>query len=280
MFENFTSKFTDFTMSKEDNVNEILKATETAGTVDLKQYLLNDIFLLINKVVMNKLSSDSLFKENYWTWGFVTVYYSNFYMAQVLNRIAGDFFAFVDETYNKNLVYNNGVFVLNKNGENSHKREFKKLKQNYAFLKTKNDDFLEPLFDITNLKTKDEFIKYFSDNEIKETLIRNKLNYQLKHYKESSFTNDTLNRYDRLYNTILDNKKFSPIHLDFFNLIVINQKRMLVLSIIIKELKSVNYAFDLKIKRLYKDIELKYNNEFHSVDSRVKDLIKRLFNEI
>ena len=90
MFEFYTNKFKDFTVSSDKTVNEIILEEHLTGNVifPLERVLLNDIAILLEKAILNKLSSDIQFQKNYWTWGFVTVYYSNFYLAQILNRLS------------------------------------------------------------------------------------------------------------------------------------------------------------------------------------------------
>ena len=277
MFERFTDKFSEYTMSDSRFINDII--TE-ADDYLLDAYLLNDIVKLLDKVILNKLSSDLLFQKNYWSWGFVTTYYSNFYMTQILNRIVGNFFMYKTNNFNKNIKYNKESLLYNvpesNNGETSHLREFKKLKSNFSYIKTWNDTELQNLLDIIQVKNKDLLFKYTIDNEIKESEIRNKINYRLHHYKEIEFNQKAILFNQKVYNLITTNKQCRCNNYPSFELLQINQKRFLFLSILIKEIIQVNPAFKLKLKRLNRYLELKYNNEFHNVNIHIKNSIKGL----
>ena len=62
MFEKFTDKFSEYTMSDSRFINDIVIE---ADDYSLDAYLLNDIVKLLDKVILNKLSSDLLFQKNY-----------------------------------------------------------------------------------------------------------------------------------------------------------------------------------------------------------------------
>ena len=279
MFETkFTEKFEDYTLSSDSFVNDYITEVDS---YDLSPYLLNDILKLLEKSILNKLSADLLFQKNYWSWGFVTIYYSNFYMVQVLNRIAGNFFMFKSKNFNKNITYDklNNLYAVppQNNGETSHLREFKKLKDNFAYIKTWDDDKLQELLQIINVENKDILFKYTIDNDIKESEIRNEINYRLKEYQEIEYNNRKNILYRKIYNKIINNN-FCLFKDDrAFNLIQINQKRFLFLSIFIKEIKEINPSFKIKLTRMGQKLEEKYDNEFHSVNLDIKESIKGLY---
>ena len=181
----------------------------------------------MEKAILNKLSSDIQFQKNYWTWGFVTVYYSNFYLAQLLNRLSNKFYIYINESLNKEVIYNNGIYEFGQNNrDNTHQREFKLLKSNYSTIKTYGDLRLKPIFDIFQITEKNEIFKYTIDNEIKESEIRNRINYQLKHYKEIHLTNEEFENYKQLFQEIISNT-ISNEYPDYFQLLIINEKRFL-----------------------------------------------------
>lgn len=277
MFEKFTDKFSEYTMSDSRFINDIVIE---ANDYSLDAYLLNDIVKLLDKVILNKLSSDLLFQKNYWSWGFVTIYYSNFYMTQILNRIVGNFYIYKAKNFNKYLTYDKNSCLYNvpedNNGETSHLREFKKLKSNFSYIKTWDNTKLKNLLDIVQVKNKDLLFKYTIDNEIKESEIRNEINYRLHHYKEIELEQKVRLFNKKVYNLITTNKQCRCSNYPSFELLQINQKRFLFLSILIKEIIQVNPALKLKLKRLNKYLELKYNNEFHNVNIHIKDSIKGL----
>jgi len=277
MFERFTDKFSEYTMSDNRFINEIISE---ADDYSLNAYLLNDIIKLLDKVILNKLSSDILFQKNYWSWGFVTIYYSNFYMTQILNRIAGDFFIYKANNFNKNIKYNsaNSLYTIpeNNNGEASHLREFKKLKNNFSYIKTWNNAKLQNLLNIVEVKNKDILFKYTIDNEIQESEIRNEINYRLHHYKEIELGQKAILFNQKVYNLIITNRACRCINYPPFELLQINQKRFLFLSVFVREMINNNPAFKLKLKRLNENLELKYNNEFHNVNIDIQNSIKGL----
>lgn len=280
MFEFYTNKFKDFTVSSNETVNELISKEHQIGNVifPLEKVLLNDIVFLLEKAILNKLSSDIQFQKNYWTWGFVTVYYSNFYLAQILNRISDKFYIYINDNLNKEVIYKNNSYEFGQNNrDNTHQREFKLLKSNYSTIKTYGDRRLEPIFDIFNTKNKDSIFKYTIDNEIKESEIRNRINYQLKHYKEINLERKNLDRYKKWYDDIIISNKVNSHYPDYFQLLIINEKRFLFLAMLFNEIKAINPAFKIKIERLSEKINEKYDITFHEVNSSTKALIGELF---
>lgn len=281
MFKRFTGKFSEYTMSDSRFIGDII--TE-ADSYNLEQYLLNDILKLLDKIILNRLSSDLLFQKNYWSWGFITTYYSNFYMAQLLNRIVGSFYMYKNESFNKYITYDKNLSLYNvpqnKNNEPSHLREFKRLKDNFSYTKTWNDIELKKLLDIINLESKDLLFKYTIDNEIQESKIRNEINYRLKNYKEIEYSSKKNLQYSKIYKKIINGEFCNLKDERNFNIVQINQKRFLLLSILIKEIIAVNSAFKIKLNRLNESLEQKYETEFHNVNQNIKTSIQGLLNEI
>lgn len=278
MFDSYTNKFKDFTVSSDKTVNEvILEELENGSNVfPLERVLLNDIIMLLEKSILNKLSSDIQFQKNYWTWGFVTIYYSNFYLAQILNRLSNKFFVYIDDSINREIIYKNDTYEFGQNnGDNTHQREFKLLKSNYSRIKTFGDSKLAQTISRCKSIDKDNLFKHTIDNEIKESEIRNRINYQLKHYKEIHLTEDELANHAQLFESIINNNT-SGEYPDYFQLLIINEKRFLFLSIFLDEIKAINPAFNLKITSLSKKIDQKYNTIFHNANENTKALIKEL----
>ncbi len=278
MFEFYTDKFKNFTCSSDKTVNEVIVefVSSEQSIFTLDDYLLSDVVRLLEKSILNKLSSDLQFKNNYWSWGFVTVYYSNFYLAQILNRLSNKFYIFANKNINKEISYDttSGAYYFGQNnGDNTHQREFKLLKSNYSKLKTFTDSQLLPILITTKLQTKDEVWKYTFDNIIKESEIRNIINYQLKHYREIELKNKTIDSYKKFYENILTNTRYSSHYPDYFQLLMINEKRFLFLSMLIQEIKTNNPGFEIKINKLKENIENKYTTIFHDVNPETKKLI-------
>ena len=279
MFEFYTNKFKDFTLSSDKTVNEIILEEFNNGNsiFPLEKVLLNDILILLEKSILNKLSSDIQFQKNYWTWGFVTVYYSNFYLAQILNRLSDKFYIYINDGLNKEVVYKNNYYEFGQNNrDNTHQREFKLLKSNYSTIKTYGDIRLKLIFDILQITEKDKIFKYTIDNEIKESEIRNRINYQLKHYKEINLEHKNLDRYKRWYDDIIISNKVNSHYPDYFQLLIINEKRFLFLAMLLNEIKAINPAFKIKIERLSEKINEKYDSTFHDVNLNTRVLIGEL----
>lgn len=280
MFEFYTNKFKDFTVSNDKTVNEIILEEHQNGNIifSLERVLLNDIVILLEKSILNKLSSDIQFQKNYWTWGFVTVYYSNFYLAQILNRISDKFYIYINDNLNKEAIYKNNSYEFGQNnGDNTHQREFKLLKANYSKIKLYGDKKLKSILDFFNTTNKDMIFKYTIDNEVKESEIRNRINYQLRHYKEINLERKNLDRYKRWYDDIIISNKVNSHYPDYFQLLIINEKRFLFLAMLLNEIKAINPAFKIKIERLSEKINEKYDSTFHEVNSNTKALIGELF---
>ncbi len=278
MFDFYTNKFKDFTVSSDKSVNDVILEEYRSGSVifPLERVLLNDVVVLLEKAILNKLSSEIEFQKNYWSWGFVTVYYSNFYLAQILNRISNKFYIYIDDTINKEVIYKGNSYEFGQsNGDNTHKREFKLLKSNYSKMKTFGDRKLQPIFDVLQISNRDNSFKYTIDNEIKESEIRNRINYQLKHYREIHLTEEEIKEHGRLLDMIIKNN-ISDEYPDYFQLLIINEKRFLFLSMLLDEIKAINPAFKIKIQRLSNAINQKYDTVFHNVNASTKALMGEL----
>lgn len=278
MFEFYTNKFKDFTVSSDKTVNEVIleESQNSSSVFPLERVLLNDIIILLEKSILNKLSSDIQFQKNYWTWGFVTIYYSNFYLAQILNRLSDKFFVYINDSINKEIIYKNNTYEFGQNnGDNTHQREFKLLKSNYSRIKTFGDYKLAQTISRCKSIDKDDLFKYTIDNEIKESEIRNRINYQLKHYKEIHLTQEEVEQHTQLFYSIINNSisRESP---EYFKLLLINEKRFLFVSVLLDEIKAINPAFNLKITSLPTKINQKYDTIFHNANENTKTLIGEL----
>lgn len=278
MFEFYTNKFKDFTVSSDKTINEVIleELQNSSSVFPLERVLLNDVIMLLEKSILNKLSSDIQFQKNYWTWGFITIYYSNFYLAQILNRLSDKFFVYIDDSINKEIIYKNDTYEFGQNnGDNTHQREFKLLKSNYSKIKTFGDSKLVQIISRCKSTDKDALFKYTIDNEIKESEIRNRINYQLKHYKEIHLTQEEVEQHAQLFYSIINNS-ISEESPEYFKLLLINEKRFLFTSVIFDEIKAINPAFNLKITSLSKKIDQKYNTIFHNANENTKALIREL----
>ena len=259
---NIINEFQNYTY---DNTNQVssaifnLKQVNTLNTDDLniKGYILPEVITLLNKAVLNRLSSDLLFQKNYWSWGFVTLYYSNFFLAQALNRLKGDFFSMVPNMGRKNIKLDNddGKYKLfNANSSDSHKTEFERLRENYLFLllnSSVNNMFLKSIPD-----------DYTSNPFFNESKIRNDINYKLIYYREFSFKelklNRTLDECNIEYKNILDR---NSTH-DEFKLLEINIDRFNLLFHILNKIKNINSDFEVEYDKFLNNLETEISYKF------------------
>ena len=89
----FKEKLKALKKSKEDYENGFLIS-------DLHNYILHDIEKLLSKSLLNICAADYLMKQGYFSWGFVTSYYANFFLVQGLNRTQLNFTTWIDGSVN------------------------------------------------------------------------------------------------------------------------------------------------------------------------------------
>ena len=99
------------------------------------------------------------------------------------------------------------------------------------YIKTWNNAKLQNLLNIVEVKNKDILFKYTIDNEIQESEIRNEINYRLHHYKEIELGQKAILFNQKVYNLIITNRACRCINYPPFELLQINQKRFLFLSV-------------------------------------------------
>jgi len=252
---NITSKFQNYTYNEDKTISQILadlKNSDLLDTNDLKiqEYLLPEILTLLQKAILNRFSTDLLFQKNYWSWGFVTLYYSNFYLSQALNRLKGDFFVYIPSfgrkgRKNVKLDYEDNQYKLldiENIYRDSHKGELKKLKENYIVL----------------IGTK------FSSSilDINESQIRNEINYTFNYYKEfdNNFRNDiNIIRCQTEY-------KNNTSTIEEFKLLKINDNRFELIFHLFDNIKNENKIFENCLNELNLNFEdsliYKYDNSY------------------
>ncbi|MEH2457613.1 hypothetical protein [Nostoc sp.] len=137
---------------------------------DANNYILTDIEKLLSKAVLNICSTDHLIKKGYFSWDFVTSYYSNFFLIQGLNRTQLNFTTWVsrsvdcqEKDYQKKNIHIKGIA----NSADEHQRQFKRFFENFS--------------DFRSRKGIDRFwnigIKSFDLGN--ESEIRNTINYEI-----------------------------------------------------------------------------------------------------
>lgn len=151
-------------------------------------YILTDIEKLLSKSILNICATDYLITKGYFSWGFVTSYYANFFLIQGLNRTQLNFITWVNrsidckyENYQKQTI---NIVAIAKSSE-QHQREFQRFFDNFKHFR--------------NSKGIDRYwnIGIYNFELGNESEIRNKINYQISS--------------DAFYELDLDIKEFHKI---------------------------------------------------------------------
>lgn len=133
-------------------------------------YILTDIEKLLSKSILNICATDYLIKQGYFSWGFVTSYYANFFLVQALNRTQLNFTTWVESSIDcltKNYQKQTLEIKTISRSSDQHQREFQRFFENFRHFRNRKgiDRYwnigLTP-FDLGN-----------------ESEIRNKINYEL-----------------------------------------------------------------------------------------------------
>ena len=277
-----TSKFQNYTYNDSRIISEYLNDLKNDSQLDdnnleIQEYLLPEILVLLKKAVLNRYSTDLLFQKNYWSWGFVTLYYSNFYLSQALNRLKGDFFIRLKGGIkNIRLDLSDNQYKLYKtNSSDTHKKELEKLRENYIFL----------ISNITyRMAIPDD---YHTQPFFNESKVRNDINYTLKFYREFE------NKFSENINIsqCQDNYNTDDSTLDEFKLLKINNSRFDLIFHLLRTIKDDNEIFESKYNNLmntlnhkmifkYKNKYLKYikyifkKNKFHIPNEKINNQFK------
>ncbi|MEA5467514.1 hypothetical protein [Spirulina sp. 06S082] len=163
---------------------------------DLHNYILHDIEKLLSKAILNICAADYLIKQGYFSWGFVTSYYANFFLIQGLNRTQLNFTTWVDrsvncryEDYLKQTIH----IKIVERSKDEHQRQFQRFFDNF-----------------TDFRNKTGIDRYWnlglrSFELSSEPKIRNQINYEIS---LDSFYELNLNQKD--FKKIIKENKGSP----------------------------------------------------------------------
>lgn len=265
-FSHITSKFQNYTYNDNQVISQYLINLKNSNQLDgnnlqIHGYLLPEILTLLKKAILNRFSSDILFQKNYWSWGFVTLYYSNFYLTQSLNRLSGNFFVkFNRGMKNIQLDYDDNQYkLLDSNSSDTHKKEFEKLRSNYVFLIT-NNDFNQAIPD-----------DYTSRPFFNESKMRNEINYTLQYYKEfDGKLKNSINIEQCTQNYIDDNSNINE-----FRLLTINDSRFKIIFTLLNLIKKDNEIFEREYDNLILKIRRNLTNKnFHSITETLENKFK------
>jgi len=251
-----TSKFQNYAYNDNKIISQYLVDLKNNNQLDsnnleIQAYLLPEILVLLKKAVLNRFSTDLLFQKNYWSWGFVTLYYSNFYLAQALNRLKGNFFLRFNGIKNIQLdSIDNQYKLITTNSSNTHTKELTKLRENYTFLIT-NDNYRIAIPDDYQVRP------FFNESKV-----RNDINYTLYYYKEFD------NKFCENINIFQCREDYSTYNLTFdeFKLLQINNSRFDLIFELLDSIKKDNEVFEMKfdsfLNTLSDNMIFKYDNQY------------------
>jgi hypothetical protein len=164
---------------------------------DANNYLLADIEKLLSKGLLNICSADFLIKSGYFSWGFVTSYYANYFLIQALNRTQISFSTWVDhrsidcacQNYQDKTIL---VKAIDRSTD-EHQRQFQRFFENFKHFRDR-----EGIDRYWN-------IGIYSFELGNESERRNKINYEI--------SNEAFYELDleiQEFNKIIKDNKYSP----------------------------------------------------------------------
>ncbi|TVP59520.1 MAG: hypothetical protein EA343_19630 [Nodularia sp. (in: Bacteria)] len=257
----FTNCNGDAKVSFKDYLTNLYKSKadyETGFIIsDVNNYILTDIEKLLSKAVLNICATDHLIKQGYFSWGFVTSYYANFFLVQGLNRTQLSFTTWISRSVNchgKDYLKKNIYITAIANSTDEHQRQFQRFFENFKHFRNRSgiDRFwnigIQP-FELGN-----------------ESEIRNKINYEIN---PDAFYELDLDVQD--FNRILQENEISPFKQDKQKTRKINfsrqnlklamaRLRMLTYILNIIAIRNIEYQsyYQRNMKNRLKAIELKY----------------------
>ncbi|BAZ51346.1 hypothetical protein NIES4103_39950 [Nostoc sp. NIES-4103] len=233
-------------------------------------YILTDIEKLLSKAVLNICSTDHLIKKGYFSWGFVTSYYANFFLIQGLNRTQLSFTTWVHssvdcqrQNYRDETISIKGIV----RSTDEHQRQFQRFFENFKYFR--NRQGIDRYWNIG--------IQPFDLGS--EPEIRNKINYEI--------STDAFYELDldiKEFNKIIQENVYSPFQQDKEKSKITNYSRqnlrlaiarlrMLTFILNIIAIRNIEYQsyYKRNMKNRLKAIQEKYPD--------VSEWIKSLFEE-
>lgn len=113
--------------SKEDYENGFI-------ITDANNYILTDIEKLLSKAILNICATDYLIKKGYFSWGFVTSYYANYFLIQGLSRTQINFTAWMDRSIDCQVLnYQEKTIKIQAidRSTDEHQRQFQRFFENF-----------------------------------------------------------------------------------------------------------------------------------------------------
>ncbi len=138
--------------------------------LDANNYILTDIEKLLSKGILNICSTDYLIKKGYFSWGFVTSYYANFFLLQGLNRTQLNFTTWVERSVDcisQNYQEKTIKIQAIARSTDEHQKQFQRFFENFKDFKNRTGIDRYWNLGICNFELGDE------------PKIRNKINYEI-----------------------------------------------------------------------------------------------------
>ena len=233
------------------------EGTSINGTHDpnILNYTISEIHFLLRKSTLNLYTSEEIIRKGYFSWAFVTTYYSIFFLLQSLNRLQINFYSRnFRETYQ--VTYeNSSINIKKKSLKEPHDKEFQMFNENY-------------LTNIINLEGILNDKSHWREIVEKKTIIlncvnlRNKINYRIE--KENfNDPNLTIEERNRIINDYFKNNNFSELNtLEIFN---IAKKIYYMVWDILNEIAKISHSYRVgylrEIKYLKENIQQKYESK-------------------
>jgi|GEM_PF-3547847 len=230
--------------------------------------IFSDIERLLDKAILNICSADYLIRDGFFSWGFVTSYYSNFFAIQALNRLQLNFHVWTDSNILcKVKDYVNQELEISKKdkSKNTHEIQFTQFYTNYNLFRNRTS--IDRYWNIG--------IRPSTDGQ--ETVLRNDINYLISkdHYYE---LNLELSVFKKI---IQDNSKSPftsrPVIVDpknySLNNLQLGAARIRMVTYLLNYIANKNREY----KSYYERNMSRRRNNFHSkypdVNSWLKDLL-------
>ncbi|QYX31957.1 hypothetical protein [Sphaerospermopsis torques-reginae] len=237
---------------------------------NVNNYILTDIEKLLSKAVLNICAADNLIKQGYFSWGFVTSYYANFFLIQGLNRTQLNFTTWVsrsidcvEKDYQKKNLHIIGIA----NSSDEHQRQFKRFFENFSHFRNRKG--IDRYWNIG--------IKSFELGN--EPEIRNWINYEIRIDAFYELDLDTIE-----FNKIIKDNRSSPFNEYKGNSKQINYSRS-NLQLAIARLRMLTYTLNfIAVRNLEYQSYYQRNmrNRLKAIDDKYPDVskwIKELFQQ-
>lgn len=236
---------------------------------NVNNYILTDIEKLLSKAVLNICAADHLIKQGYFSWGFVTSYYANFFLIQGLNRTQLNFTTWVfrsidcvEKDYHKKNIEIQGIAK----SSDEHQRQFKRFFENFSHFRNRKG--IDRYWNIG--------IRAFELGN--ESEIRNKINYEIRNDAFYELDLDIVE-----FQKIIKDNQYSPFIKDKENTRIFDNYSRNNLKLAIARLRMLTYTLNfIAVRNLEYQSYYKRNmkNRLKAIEDKYTDVsewIKEIF---